>query len=117
MTRSERTASWGTLPEPNDMPSMVMLFAVGRCPATEKAVAVESLPRQLLGIVIPVAPARPRAVAPRAGARADGDGVERHRGQPHANIGHDPVLVRLAGDIDLDRRHADEARRQLVAPT
>ena len=45
MTRIERTASWGTLAEPNDMPSMVMLFAVGRCPATEKAVAVESLPR------------------------------------------------------------------------
>src|SRR5437762_2786994 len=36
---------------------------------------VDRQPRQLLGIVIPVAPARPRAVAPRAGARADGDGV------------------------------------------
>src|SRR3989454_3372078 len=38
---------------------------------------VDRQPRQLLGIVIPVAPARPRAVAPRAGARADGDGLER----------------------------------------
>ncbi|OLC73018.1 MAG: hypothetical protein AUH78_14835 [Gemmatimonadetes bacterium 13_1_40CM_4_69_8] len=44
-TRIERTASWGTLPVPNDRPSRVTLFAVGRCPATENAVAVESLSR------------------------------------------------------------------------
>ena len=44
-TRIERTASCGTLPEPNDRPSSVMLFPVGRCPATENAVAVESLSR------------------------------------------------------------------------
>src|SRR2546425_7990779 len=44
-TRIERTASWGTLPEPNDRPSRVTLLAVGRCPATENAVAGESLSR------------------------------------------------------------------------
>src|SRR5207248_2868099 len=33
-TRTARTASWGTSPEPSDMPSSVTLLAVGRWPAT-----------------------------------------------------------------------------------
>ena len=43
-TRVARTASWGTLPAPNDMPSRVMSLAVVRWPATEKAASVESVP-------------------------------------------------------------------------
>jgi len=43
-TRVDRTASWGTLPEPNDIPSSVMSLAVVRWPATENAASVESVP-------------------------------------------------------------------------
>ena len=42
-TRVLRNASCGTLPEPNERPSNVMLLAVARCPATEKAALVESV--------------------------------------------------------------------------
>ena len=40
-TRIERTASWGTLAEPKERPSSVTLFAVDRCPATEKLAVME----------------------------------------------------------------------------
>src|SRR5205823_5065695 len=43
-TRTARTASWGTSPEPSDMPSSVTLLAVGRWPATEKAAELVSPP-------------------------------------------------------------------------
>src|SRR5919206_527984 len=43
MTRVLRTASCGTVGDPNVRPSRVTLFASGRSPATEKADAVESV--------------------------------------------------------------------------
>ena len=44
ITRVLRTASDGTLPEPNDKPSSVIWFWSARCPAITNEFAVESDP-------------------------------------------------------------------------
>jgi hypothetical protein len=140
-TRVLRMASCGTAPAPNEMPSRVMLFWSARWPATEKLAAVLSVPtmptyarreqrdrvdvarvdgepQQLLAVERARGGAGrgalvgTRRVAARLhlhGAQRGGDGRQR-------GVGHEAVLVGVAREREVLRRHADGADDDRVLP-
>jgi len=109
-TRVLRIASCGTLPDPNERPSSVMLFAVVRCPATEKAASVVSVP------AIPTTPGASVASVfgseASIGNRASCSGVRLRSVEPGA--GRSPRAVRRAVTVTGSSETARDPMRMLA---
>ncbi|HKV49853.1 MAG TPA: hypothetical protein VJO52_01525 [Gemmatimonadaceae bacterium] len=134
----ERIASCGTDPEPKLSPPSVTELAVGRRPATENWVPVESVASMPATLGANVASAL-RSLASTGRRAAISDGMSRlvepgvrwlprpslrrawtlTGGQPlrrgrHLHVAHQTILVRLARHSDNRRRHSDESNGDAV---
>ena len=138
MTRVLRTASDGTLPEPNDRPSSVIWFWSARWPGDHERVGrgvrsaeqdhagrqrgdergIRRVDREaielLAGEHLLGAPRRRTLVAVRIRRGTDDDLAESLARRAHLGIGFEAVLVGLTVQVHDERRHADRLERHAV---